>query len=236
MQVVRLQIYFKKVKKIIERKERVLVTTLTKKLSEELTTFFSSEGLKVKYIHSDIDALERVRILSELRHGIFDVLVGINLLREGLDLPEVSLVGILDADKEGFLRSKRSLIQTIGRAARNAHGKVIMYAYQMTKSMEGAIQETKRRRQAQEEYNKKMGITPTTIHKGMNLEILNNKNQDEKFDSLLKQSKILNEHELDQRIGELEIQMHERSKAMDFEAAIKIRDELRQLKKMRLLS
>lgn len=149
----------------VEKNERVLVTTLTKKMSEDLTDYLKEIGIKVNYLHSEIKTLERIEIIRDLRLGKYDVLVGINLLREGLDIPEVSLVAILDADKEGFLRSERSLIQTIGRAARNAEGRVIMYADNMTKSMDIAIQETKRRREQQEAYNEKFGITPQTIHK-----------------------------------------------------------------------
>ena len=149
----------------VEKNERVLVTTLTKKMSEDLTDYLKEIGIKVQYLHSEVKTLERIEIIRDLRLGKYDVLIGINLLREGLDLPEVSLVTILDADKEGFLRSERSLIQTIGRAARNSNGKVIMYADKMTRSMEIAISETKRRRAIQEEYNEKHGITPTTIVK-----------------------------------------------------------------------
>lgn len=226
----------KECKKVIQKGERILITTLTKKLSEELTTFLNSEGLKVKYIHSDIDALERVKILSELRQGVFDVLIGINLLREGLDLPEVSLVAILDADKEGFLRSKRSLIQTIGRAARNENGKVIMYAYQMTKSMQEAINETQRRRVIQKEYNDQHGITPKTIKKNIQSNFLNQGEESSALDLLISRSKILSEHQLDQKIIDLERQMQEFSKDKNFEEAIKTRDELRALKKIKLLS
>ena len=150
-----------------ERNERVLVTTLTKKMAEDLTSYLKEIDIKVRYMHSDIKALERMKIIRDLRFGEFDVLVGINLLREGLDIPEVSLVAILDADKEGFLRSERSLIQTIGRAARNTEGKVIMYADELTESMEKAISETNRRRKLQQGYNEKHGITPTTINKSV---------------------------------------------------------------------
>ena len=147
----------------VEKNERVLVTTLTKKMSEDLTDYLKEIGIKVQYLHSEVKTLERTEIIRDLRLGKYDVFIGINLLREGLDIPEVSLVTILDADKEGFLRSERSLIQTIGRAARNSNGQVIMYADKMTHSMEIAISETKRRRAIQEEYNEKHGVTPTTI-------------------------------------------------------------------------
>lgn len=156
---------YSEILKRIDKKERVLVTTLTKRMSEELATFYREKGLKVRYLHSDIETLERIEILRDLREGVFDVLIGINLLREGLDLPEVSLVAILDADKEGFLRSERSLIQTFGRAARNVHGTAILYADKMTASMNRAIGETDRRRAKQKEYNQKHGITPQTIQK-----------------------------------------------------------------------
>jgi len=153
------------IEKTIEKKQRVLVTTLTKRMSEELADYLTEKGVRAKYLHSDIDSMERVKILKELRMGIYDVLVGINLLREGLDLPEVSLVAILDADKEGFLRSRTSLIQVIGRAARHQEGRVIMYADKITDSMQFAIEETRRRRKIQDDFNKEHGITPRTIVK-----------------------------------------------------------------------
>src|SRR6185503_127395 len=151
------------IRKRVEKNERVLVTTLTKRMAEDLSEYYAELGVRVRYLHSDIDTLERVEILRDLRAGEFDVLVGINLLREGLDLPEVSLVAILDADKEGFLRSPRSLIQTIGRAARNAHGQVYMYADRITDAMKLAMSETERRRKIQHEYNQTHGITPATV-------------------------------------------------------------------------
>lgn len=151
----------------VKQGERVLVTTLTKKMAEDLTDFLSEEGVKVRYLHSDIDTVERVEIIRDLRAGKFDVLVGINLLREGLDIPEVSLVAILDADKEGFLRSTRSLIQTIGRAARNLHGRAILYGDKMTDSMKAALNETNRRRQKQEDFNREHGIVPQGVKKAV---------------------------------------------------------------------
>ena len=224
-------------KKTIEAGFRVLITTLTKKLAEELTTYYKSLGIKVRYLHSDIDALERVEILKELREGEFDVLVGINLLREGLDLPEVALVGILDADKEGFLRSTRSLIQTIGRAARNSNGRVILYAYQMTKSMNRAISTTEARRAKQEEYNKIHGITPKTIMKSISGGVIDSLKRERKKG---KSSKVSIEGELtiekiEQTITELKTQMKQASRDLRFEDAAKIRDEIKELQSMRLV-
>ncbi len=211
----------------VEKKERVLVTTLTKKMAEDLTAYLKSLDIKVNYMHSDIKALERMEIIRNLRLGEFDVLVGINLLREGLDIPEVSLVAILDADKEGFLRSERSLIQTIGRAARNTDGTVIMYADELTDSMEKAITETNRRRKIQEEYNKEHGITPKTIKKSIRETI-----------SITKQEEIEVEYKLEsaedikKTITELTDEMLKYAANMEFEKAAEVRDKIKELEKL----
>jgi excinuclease ABC subunit B len=215
----------------VKKNERVLVTTLTKKMSEDLTDYLKEIGIKVNYLHSEVKTLDRIEIIRELRLGKYDVLVGINLLREGLDIPEVSLVTILDADKEGFLRSERSLIQTIGRAARNANGKVIMYADKMTNSMEIAISETKRRRAIQEEYNEKHGITPKTIQKDIRDVIRATHAAEEQEDykptaAFGKMSK----KERDRLIHDMEKEMKEAAKALDFERAAELRDLLFELK------
>jgi excinuclease ABC subunit B len=214
--------------------ERVLVTTLTKKMAENLSEYLADNNIKARYLHSDIDTLERMELLKALRLGVFDVLVGINLLREGLDLPEVSLVAILDADKEGFLRSSRSLIQTIGRAARNLNGKAILYADTITGSIRQAINETNRRRKKQEEYNKKNNITPTAIKKAVK-NILEPKNQNKEQDKNNKSNKNINLDHLtsDQakaKIKDLSKQMQQYAKNLDFEAAIECRDKLKQIK------
>ncbi len=208
-----------------EKKERVLVTTLTKKMAEDLTDYLKNFGIRVKYMHHDIDTVERMEIIRDLRLGEFDVLVGINLLREGLDIPEVSLVAILDADKEGFLRSERSLIQTIGRAARNAEGKVILYADSVTPSMENAIRETLRRREIQENYNREHGIIPKTIHKEVSgiLEISSR----EEIES--KKKKKLTADQKRQEIERLTKEMREASRLLEFEYAAYLRDEIRRL-------
>jgi len=213
-----------------ERNERVLVTTLTKKMSESLTEYFSEVGVKVQYLHSDIDTLERIKILRNLRRGEFDVLVGINLLREGLDLPEVSLVAILDADKEGFLRSERSLIQTIGRAARNAEGTPILYADKITKSMQYAIDETARRRKIQEEYNEKHGITPTTIVKSIEATLVTAYEADY-FKVPLEMDKFeeYSPKQLKETIAQLEADMRQAARDMKFEQAAEIRDKINYL-------
>ena len=227
----------KEARNVIKKGARVLVTTLTKKLAEELTKYFASSGLRVRYLHSDIDTLERMEIIRDLRLGEFDVLVGINLLREGLDIPEVSLVGILDADKEGFLRSERSLIQTMGRAARNSEGKVILYAYKTTKSMARAISETERRRKIQEEHNKLNGITPTTIKKSVSggvIETLRGAKKG-KGDKKKVSTEHLTAESLDKRIEELKKIMKEASRDLRFEDAAKIRDEIKSVTDLRIL-
>lgn len=210
----------------VEKKERVLVTTLTKKMAEDLTAYLSGIDIKVRYMHSDIKALERMEIIRDLRLGEFDVLVGINLLREGLDIPEVSLVAILDADKEGFLRSERSLIQTIGRAARNTDGKVIMYADELTESMEKAISETNRRREIQMQYNKEHGITPKTIQKSVRDTIKASivAEASEKYE-LDKDSSI------EDIIAKLTDEMVEHAQKMEFEEAARLRDKIKELEK-----
>ena len=209
-----------------EKKQRVLVTTLTKKMAEDLTDYFSTMGIKVKYMHHDIETVERMEIIRDLRLGEFDVLVGINLLREGLDIPEVSLVAILDADKEGFLRSERSLIQTIGRAARNAEGTVIMYADVVTDSMERAITETERRRAIQEKYNKEHNITPKTIIKKVNdiIEISTHAEDDKK------PKKKLTRAEREKLIEQLTKEMKAAAKLLEFEHAAYLRDKIKELR------
>ena len=211
----------------VEKKERVLVTTLTKKMAEDLTSYLASLDIKVKYMHSDIKALERMEIIRDLRIGEFDVLVGINLLREGLDIPEVSLVAILDADKEGFLRSERSLIQTIGRAARNTEGKVIMYADELTESMEKAITETNRRRKIQSEYNKTHGITPMTIKKSVRDTIKATIVED-----ISSEYEIKKDEDIKDIINKLTDEMLNHASNMEFEKAAEIRDKIKELEKL----
>lgn len=220
-----------------EKNERVLVTTLTKKMSEDLSEYFLEVGVKVNYLHSDIDTLERIKILRDLRRGEFDVLVGINLLREGLDLPEVSLVAILDADKEGFLRSERSLIQTIGRAARNSEGKAILYADKITDSMRKAIYETERRRKIQEEYNAENGITPTTIIKSIDATLVTAYEAD--YFKIPLELDAFDEYspaKLKETIHQLEGEMRQAAKDMKFEKAAEIRDRLNYLRERSLVS
>jgi len=212
--------------------ERVLVTTLTKKMSEDLSAYLKEMGLKVEYLHSEIKTLERIEIIRELRKGTYDVLIGINLLREGLDIPEVSLVAILDADKEGFLRSERSLIQTIGRAARNANGHVIMYADNMTDSMKKAIEETKRRRTLQMAYNEEHGITPKTIVKKIPdvIRATQVAEEEESYVAKATKGKKLTKAEREQLLATLEVEMKEAAKALDFERAAELRDTIFELK------
>ncbi|QLK85532.1 excinuclease ABC subunit UvrB [Staphylococcus sp. 17KM0847] len=215
----------------VEKNERVLITTLTKKMSEDLTTYLKEAGVKVNYLHSEIKTLERIEIIRDLRMGTFDVLIGINLLREGIDIPEVSLVVILDADKEGFLRSERSLIQTIGRAARNDKGEVIMYADKITDSMRVAIDETERRREIQEAYNEAHGITPQTIHKQIHDVISATVETDETNEAKRKEvPNKMTKKERQKTIQNIEKQMKEAAKALDFEKATELRDLLFELK------
>jgi excinuclease ABC subunit B len=216
--------------------QRVLVTTLTKKMAEDLTDYLLEMGVRARYLHSEIDTLERVAILRELRLGEFDVLVGINLLREGLDLPEVSLVAILDADKEGFLRSETSLIQIIGRAARNVEGQVVMYADQVTKSMQKAINETNRRRRLQAEYNLERGIDPQTIRKRVSdiLELVSSEaptGDRRRRDVAPRQPLNLEGDDLTRLILSLEEEMHQAAKELRFEYAARLRDEVNELKR-----
>lgn len=211
----------------IERKERVLITTLTKKMAEDLTAYLGNLDIKVRYMHHDIDTIERMEIIRDLRLGEFDVLIGINLLREGLDIPEVSLVCILDADKEGFLRSETSLIQTIGRAARNAEGQVIMYADSVTPSMERALSETQRRRSIQMKYNEEHGIVPKTIRKDVR-EIIEISKKDEEAD-VRKLKKRMNDREKQAMVKRLTAEMKEAAKLLEFEYAAQIRDKIKEL-------
>jgi excinuclease ABC subunit B len=218
------------IQKRVKVKERVLVTTLTKRSAEDLTDYLTDAGIKVRYLHSDIDTLERIEILRDLRIGKFDVLVGINLLREGLDLPEVSFIGILDADKEGFLRSEGALIQTIGRAARHVNGFVVMYADRMTDAMKKALGETERRRGIQEAYNKKHGITPQSIIKAIkDIAMEHSKKEARKGERHIDPSKVPRE-ELARFMRELESQMDLASQNLDFEKAAELRDEIEEIK------
>jgi excinuclease ABC subunit B len=225
------------INKRVAVRERVLVTTLTKKMAEDLTDYLQEVGIKVRYIHSDIETIERVDIIRDLRRGEFDVLVGINLLREGLDLPEVSLVAVLDADKEGYLRSERSLIQTIGRAARNVNGTVLMYADAITDSMRQAIDETNRRRTIQQAYNRKHGITPQTIRKAIAEPLAAVCEADYLTVPLVAEDgdeERLSPAELAARVASLKVEMRDAAKQLEFERAAEIRDRLRTLERQLL--
>ena len=217
----------------VEKKNKVLVTTLTKKMAEDLTSYMKEVGIRVEYLHSEIDTLERTEIIRNMRLDAFDVLVGINLLREGLDIPEISLVAILDADKEGFLRSETSLIQTIGRAARNAEGHVIMYADAITDSMDKAIKETKRRRTIQQKYNEDHGITPTTIKKAVRDLIRITKEATKTIDKLEKDPESMSNKEIDKLIADIKKKMQKAAAELDFETAAMLRDQMLELTKAR---
>ena len=221
------------IKERTNRRERVLVTTLTKKMAEELTDYYLEFGIKVKYMHSDIDTLERTEIIRDLRKGVFNVLVGINLLREGLDIPEVSLVAILEADKEGYLRSRRSLIQTMGRAARNAHGQVILYADRMTGSMQEAIDEVNRRREIQEKYNKEHNINPKTVERQIEESLVDYEiEQEDKINKAKKEYR--SQCEIEKEIKSLNKKIQKLAEELNFEEAIKLRDKMNELKKILL--
>ena len=219
------------VNKEVSKHNKVLVTTLTKKMAEDLTNYMKEVGIRVRYLHSDIDTLERSEIIRDMRMDVFDVLVGINLLREGLDIPEITLVAILDADKEGFLRSETSLIQTIGRAARNADGRVIMYADNMTDSMHHAIDETNRRRAIQESYNEIHGITPTTIKKAVRDLITISKVATQAAKELEKDVESMSADQIEKLLGELSKKMHKAAAELDFETAAQLRDKIIEIKK-----
>ena len=219
------------VKRETANNNKILVTTLTKRMAEDLTDYMRDMGIRVKYLHSDIDTLERTEIIRDMRLDVFDVLVGINLLREGLDIPEISLVAILDADKEGFLRSETSLIQTIGRAARNSDGRVVMYADKITDSMNSAIKETNRRRELQMEYNKEHGITPQTIKKAVRDLISISKKIATTELQMSKDPESMSRKELEKLIKEVEKQMKRAAAELDFERAATLRDQNIELKR-----
>ena len=219
------------INKEIAKKNKILVTTLTKRMAEDLTDYMREVGIRVKYLHSDVDTLERTEIIRDMRLDVFDVLVGINLLREGLDIPEITLVAILDADKEGFLRSETSLIQTIGRAARNAEGHVIMYADTVTDSMRMAIEETKRRREIQMQYNEEHGITPQTIKKAVRDLISISQKVDSAQMQLEKDPESMSREELEKLIADVTKKMKKAAADLNFEAAAELRDKLLELKK-----
>jgi excinuclease ABC subunit B len=218
------------IKKEVAAHHKVLVTTLTKRMAEDLTDYMKEAGIRVNYLHSDIDALERAKIIRDMRLDVFDVLVGINLLREGLDIPEITLVAILDADKEGFLRSETSLIQTIGRAARNSEGHVIMYADNMTDSMRNAISETERRRAVQELYNEEHHITPQTIQKRVGELISISRDVAARERKLEKDPESMTKKELTKLIADVEKQMKAAAAELNFEMAAQLRDRMKELK------
>ena len=220
------------VNKEIAKKNKVLVTTLTKRMAEDLTDYMREVGIRVKYLHSGVDTLERTEIIRDMRLDVFDVLVGINLLREGLDIPEITLVAILDADKEGFLRSATSLIQTIGRAARNAEGHVIMYADTITDSMRTAMEETQRRREIQMQYNEEHGITPQTIQKSVRDLISISKKVAAEEMRMEKDPESMSRKELEKLISDLSKQMKKAAAELNFESAAELRDKLVELKKV----
>ncbi|HLW57062.1 MAG TPA: excinuclease ABC subunit UvrB [Bacteriovoracaceae bacterium] len=225
-------------RKVIAKGHRVLITTLTKKLAEELTTFYRGVGMRIRYLHSEIDTIERIEIIRDLRLGEFDILVGINLLREGLDIPEVALVGILDADKEGFLRSTRSLIQIIGRAARNEEGRVLLYGFKQTPSIKIAMETTIERRKKQDQFNQLHGIVPETILKkvtGGVIEVLRGTKKTGGRKKAQKVDQMLSAEAIDDKIKELKLQMKEASKALEFEEAAKLRDEIKKLTELRFM-
>jgi excinuclease ABC subunit B len=217
----------------VARKERVLVTTLTKKMAEDLTNYIADLDIQVKYLHSDIQAIERIEILADLREGKFDVLIGVNLLREGLDLPEVSMVAILDADKEGFLRSHRSLIQTIGRAARNVNGMVVLYGNKLTDSMALAVEETERRRELQMAHNLAEGITPTSIIKGFHNPLLDKLRAIKKTEPQIRQQLLPDGRNLDELLAHLEKEMRIAADMLDFERAVVLRDQIKELQSLK---
>jgi excinuclease ABC subunit B len=225
-----------RIRERVLKQERVLVTALTKRMAEELTEYLNEYGVKARYLHSEIDTLDRVKILRDLRLGVFDVLVGVNLLREGLDLPEVSLVAILDADKEGFLRSTTSLIQTMGRSARNVNGEVIMYADTITLSMQQAINESNRRRKIQQKYNEMHNITPQTIQKEIHDILASVYERDYYTVPIVAEQEIIDAAEAEKIIAELEKEMYEAAEKLEFEKAIVLRDKLKKLKKQILMT
>ena len=224
--------FVSEVNKEIAGHNKVLITTLTKRMAEDLTDYMKELGIRVKYLHSDVDTLERAEIIRDMRMDVFDVLVGINLLREGLDIPEITLVAILDADKEGFLRSETSLIQTVGRAARNSEGHVIMYADNVTDSMRNAIDETNRRRKIQEEYNKEHGITPTTIKKAVRELIQISRKAEDMDRDVTKDIESMSDDELDKLSKLISKKMHKAAAELNFEEAAVLRDKLTEIKKI----